>query len=36
MLELHNVYMMKKDFTQAQAEAWIKAHEIIINYNQLI
>lgn len=26
MLEIHNVYFMKKDFSQSQAEAWIKAH----------
>ena len=25
-LEIHNVYFMKKDFSQSQAEAWIKAH----------
>lgn len=26
MLEIHNVYMMKKDFSQVEAEAWIKSH----------
>lgn len=25
-LKIHNVYFMKSQFTQAQAEAWIKAH----------
>lgn len=26
VLEIHNIYMMKKDFTQDQAEEWIKSH----------
>ena len=26
MLELHNVYFMKKDFTEKQAQDWIKSH----------
>ena len=26
MLERHNVYFMKKDFTEKQAQDWIKSH----------
>jgi hypothetical protein len=29
MLEIHNIYFMKKDFTEKQAKDWIIAH----NYN---
>ena len=27
VLELHNVYFMKKDFSEAQARAWSVAHK---------
>ena len=26
VLELHNIYFMKKDFTEKQAQDWIKSH----------
>ena len=26
VLELHNIYFMKKDFTEKEAQNWIKSH----------
>lgn len=26
MLEIHNIYFMKKDWTEKQAQDWIKSH----------
>lgn len=26
MLEIHNIYFMKKDWTKKQAQDWIKSH----------
>lgn len=35
MLELHNIYFMKKDFTEKKAREWIKSHNYKLKIKDL-